>query len=108
MPKKSFIKWAVDQGLTVFVVSWKSADASMKDVVWDDYIRAQLGAIDHVRDRLDAPENVLARGYSITTDAATGQVIRRAAQVKAGQKLRTRVSEGEFESVIPPGRNAGQ
>jgi hypothetical protein len=28
-PKKSFIKWAVDQGLTVFVVSWKSADETM-------------------------------------------------------------------------------
>ncbi|HWH16919.1 MAG TPA: class I poly(R)-hydroxyalkanoic acid synthase, partial [Allosphingosinicella sp.] len=28
-PKKSFIKWAVDQGLTVFVVSWKSADESL-------------------------------------------------------------------------------
>jgi polyhydroxyalkanoate synthase subunit PhaC len=25
-PKKSFIKWAVDQGISVFVVSWKSAD----------------------------------------------------------------------------------
>ena len=32
-PEKSFIRWAVEQGLTVFVVSWKSADASMKDVV---------------------------------------------------------------------------
>ena len=31
-PKKSFIKWAVEQGLTVFVVSWKSADESMADV----------------------------------------------------------------------------
>src|SRR3546814_16948931 len=37
-PEKSFIRWAVEQGLTVFVVSWKSADESMKDVVWDDYI----------------------------------------------------------------------
>ena len=37
-PEKSFIKWAVDQGLTVFVVSWKSADSTMRDVVWDDYI----------------------------------------------------------------------
>ena len=69
--------------------------------------REQLAALTS-RLRLLSPENVLARGYSITTDAATGQVIRRAAQVKAGQKLRTRVSEGEFESVIPPGRNAGQ
>jgi len=69
--------------------------------------REQLAAFTS-RLRLLSPENVLARGYSITTDAATGAVIRRAAQVKAGQKLRTRVSEGEFESVVPPARSTGQ
>ncbi len=71
-PKKSFIKWAVDQGLTVFVVSWKSADASMKDVVWDDYIRAQIDAIDHIRERLDVG-SVHTIGYCVagTTLAAT-------------------------------------
>jgi exodeoxyribonuclease VII large subunit len=65
--------------------------------------REQLAALTS-RLRLLSPENVLARGYSITTDAATGRVIRRAAQVKAGQKLRTRVSEGEFESVVRPAK----
>ena len=71
-PAKSFIKWAVDQGISVFVVSWKSADASMKDVVWDDYIRGQIEAIDHVRTRLDVPA-VHAIGYCVagTTLAAT-------------------------------------
>ena len=44
--KKSFVRWAVEQGITVFMVSWKSADADMKDVVWDDYVRAQIDAID--------------------------------------------------------------
>ena len=75
-PKKSFIKWAVDQGLTVFVASWKSADASMKDVVWDDYIRAQMDAIDHIRTRLDAP-SVHTIGYCVagTTLAATLAVL---------------------------------
>jgi polyhydroxyalkanoate synthase len=33
-PKKSFVSWAVDQGLSVFMVSWKSADASMAEVTW--------------------------------------------------------------------------
>ena len=70
--KKSFIRWAVAQGVTVFVVSWKSADASMKDVVWDDYIRAQMKAIDHIRERLDVKQ-VHAIGYCVagTTLAAT-------------------------------------
>ena len=46
------------------------------------------------------PEQVLARGYSITRDAASGAVIRRARDVKAGQPLRTRVREGEISSRV--------
>lgn len=76
-PEKSFIRWAVEQGLTVFVVSWKSADASMKDVVWDDYVeRGQIDAIDTVRELLGV-ESVHAIGYCVagTTLAATLAVL---------------------------------
>ncbi|MFT3976269.1 MAG: class I poly(R)-hydroxyalkanoic acid synthase [Sphingomonas bacterium] len=71
-PEKSFIRWCVEQGITVFVVSWKSADESMKDVIWDDYIAAQIDAIDTVRDALDVPA-VHTIGYCVagTTLAAT-------------------------------------
>lgn len=71
-PEKSFIRWAVEQGLTVFMVSWKSADAGMKDVVWDDYVAAQVDAIDTIRSLLDVP-SVHAIGYCVagTTLAAT-------------------------------------
>lgn len=72
-PEKSFIRWAVEQGLSVFVVSWKSADATMKDVVWDDYVeRGQIDAIDTVRELLGVPA-VHSIGYCVagTTLAAT-------------------------------------
>jgi polyhydroxyalkanoate synthase len=71
-PKKSFIRWAVEQGLTVFVVSWKSADESLKDVRIDDYVLAQAEAIDAVRDSLGV-ESVHAIGYCVagTMMAAT-------------------------------------
>ncbi|WP_242125413.1 class I poly(R)-hydroxyalkanoic acid synthase [Sphingobium sp. Sx8-8] len=72
-PEKSFVKWAVDQGISLFLVSWKSADASMKDLVWDDYIeKGQIDAIDTVRDLLKVP-SVHAIGYCVagTTLAAT-------------------------------------
>ena len=49
--------------------------------------------------RLLGPEQVLARGYSITMDAASGKIVRRSRDVKRGQSLRTRVSEGEIRSV---------
>lgn len=80
-PQKSFIRWAAEQGLTVFVVSWKSADASMADLVWDDYIRAQIDAIDTVRARLKV-KAVHAIGYCVagTTLAATLAVLARRGQ----------------------------
>jgi exodeoxyribonuclease VII large subunit len=48
--------------------------------------------------RLLGPEQVLSRGYSITTDAASGRVLRQAAEVKAGQRLKTRLKTGEIFS----------
>jgi len=72
-PAKSFVKWAVEQGLTVFMVSWKSADASMAEVSLDDYVlRGQVDAIDVVRDLLDVP-SVHTIGYCVagTTLSAT-------------------------------------
>ncbi len=64
-PEKSFIKWAVDQGLTVFVVSWKSADETMIDVTQDDYVvRGQIDAIDTVRTLLGV-KSVHCIGYCV-------------------------------------------
>ena len=71
--KKSFIRWAVAQGLTVFVVSWKSADETLVDTTMDDYVvRGQIDAIDTVRDLLGV-DDVHAIGYCVagTTLAAT-------------------------------------
>jgi polyhydroxyalkanoate synthase len=70
--KKSFIRWAVAQGLTVFVVSWKSADETLCDVTMDDYVKAQRDAVDTVRELLDV-KDVHLIGYCVagTTLAAT-------------------------------------
>jgi polyhydroxyalkanoate synthase subunit PhaC len=83
-PEKSFVRWAVEQGISVFMVSWKSADASMADVVLDDYVKAQIDAIDTVRDLLDVPA-VHTIGYCVagTTLAATLAVL--AARAEAGK-----------------------
>ncbi|MDP2130763.1 MAG: class I poly(R)-hydroxyalkanoic acid synthase [Erythrobacter sp.] len=110
-PKKSFIKWAVDQGLSVFVVSWKSADESMADVVWDDYIRAQIDAIDHVRARLDVP-HVHAIGYCVagTTLAATLAILSRrgeADKVKSATFFTAQVDfekSGDLKNFIDDGQ----
>jgi exodeoxyribonuclease VII large subunit len=49
--------------------------------------------------RLLGPEQVLSRGYSITMEAESGKIVRDAKQVKPGQRLRTRLKQGEISSV---------
>jgi polyhydroxyalkanoate synthase len=68
-PNNSFICWAVSEGLTVFVVSWKSADSSMADIMMDDYVvNGMVDAIDTVRDALDVP-SVHTIGYCVAGTA---------------------------------------
>ena len=72
-PEKSFVKWCVDNGISLFMVSWKSADETIGDASLDDYVlKGQVDAIDTVREVL-AVEAVHAIGYCVagTTLAAT-------------------------------------
>jgi polyhydroxyalkanoate synthase len=71
-PEKSLVKWMVDQGLTVFMVSWKSADESLATVILDDYVAAQIDAITVAREICET-EAAHVVGYCVagTTLAAT-------------------------------------
>jgi polyhydroxyalkanoate synthase subunit PhaC len=64
-PEKSFIKWCVDQGLTVFVVSWVNPDAHLAKKTFEDYVRegplAALGAIEEAT----GEKKVHAIGYCV-------------------------------------------
>ena len=71
--EKSFVKWCVDQGISLFMVSWKSADESIANATLDDYVlNGQIDAIDSVRELLGV-EDVHAIGYCVagTTLATT-------------------------------------
>jgi polyhydroxyalkanoate synthase len=48
-PQKSFIKWCVDQGITVFVISWVNPDSSLGAKTWEDYMKqGPLAAMDAI------------------------------------------------------------
>lgn len=50
-PKTSFLKWLVDQGHTVFVISWVNPDAHLAEMGIADYMRlGPLAAMDAIRD----------------------------------------------------------
>ena len=72
-PKNSFIKWAVDQGHTVFVVSWVNPDADLAHKRFDDYmLEGPMAAFDAI-ERATGEKSVNVIGYCIggTLMAAT-------------------------------------
>jgi len=50
-PDNSIVRYMVEQGHTVFLVSWKNPDASMSKITWDDYVGdGVIKAIEVVKD----------------------------------------------------------
>ncbi len=64
-PDRSFIKWCVDQGLTVFVISWVNPDARLSKKSFEDYMReGPLAALDAIKQATGATK-VNAAGYCV-------------------------------------------
>ena len=71
--KNSFIRWAVAQGLTVFVVSWVNPDGKLAEKTFEDYMaEGPLAALDAI-EAATGEREVNAVGYCIggTLMAAT-------------------------------------
>jgi polyhydroxyalkanoate synthase len=64
-PEKSFIKWCVDQGVTVFVISWVNPDKDLGAKTWEDYMKqGPLAAMD-VIERATGEMKVHTMGYCV-------------------------------------------
>jgi len=64
-PKNSFIQWAVDQGFTVFVISWVNPDARLAEKNFEHYLaEGTLAALEAIQQATGERE-VNAIGYCI-------------------------------------------
>jgi polyhydroxyalkanoate synthase len=64
-PRNSFVRWAVEQGLTVFVVSWVNPDEKLAEKGFDDYLaEGPLAALDAIEEATGERE-VAAIGYCL-------------------------------------------
>jgi len=72
-PQNSLIRWIVEQGFTLFVVSWKNPDPSYRDVGMDDYVQEGFLAAIRAAKEITGQKKVNAVGYCIagTTLALT-------------------------------------
>ncbi len=64
-PEKSFIKWCVDQGITVFVISWVNPDKNLGAKTWEDYMKeGPLAAMDII-EKVTGEMKVHTMGYCV-------------------------------------------
>src|SRR6201996_7430243 len=63
--EKSFIKWCVDQGVTVFVISWVNPDAHLAKKGFEEYMReGPLAALDAIK-QATGEDKVHTAGYCV-------------------------------------------
>jgi len=63
--QNSFVKWVVDQGYTLFMVSWINPDASYRDVGMEHYVEeGYVTAFDEVK-KITGEKQINAVGYCI-------------------------------------------
>jgi polyhydroxyalkanoate synthase len=64
-PDNSFVRYMVEQGHTVFLVSWKNPDATMSKITWDDYVGdGVIKAIEVVKD-IGATDQINVLGFCV-------------------------------------------
>lgn len=64
-PRKSMVKYLVDQGYDVYITSWKNPGSEMRDVAFDDYIRDGIDQVVQCARNLSGAKQVNAAGYCI-------------------------------------------
>ncbi|MFZ5734840.1 MAG: PHA/PHB synthase family protein [Pseudomonadota bacterium] len=63
--EKSLVKWAVDQGVTVFVISWVNPDKSLGDKTFEDYMKlGPIAAMDAI-EQATGEMKVHTMGYCV-------------------------------------------
>jgi len=63
--RKSMVRWLLDQGIDVYITSWKNPDASMREVGFDEYITEGIDQIVKVAREISGSRQVNAVGYCI-------------------------------------------
>ncbi|MCP3408312.1 alpha/beta hydrolase [Bradyrhizobium sp. CCGB01] len=89
-PEKSYVKWCVDQGITVFVISWVNPDKRLGNKSWEDYMKeGPLTAMD-VIEKVTGEMKVHTAGYCV------GGTMLATTLAWLAEKRRQRVSSATF------------
>src|SRR2546429_120182 len=89
-PEKSFVKWCVDQGITVFMISWVNPDKRLGSKTFDDYMKeGPLAAMDAI-EKTTGELKVHTMGYCV------GGTLLASTLAWLAEKRRVRVTSAAF------------
>src|SRR6478752_8760943 len=89
-PEKSFVKWCVDQGIIVFVISWVNPDKRLGSKTFDDYMKeGPLAAMDAI-EKATGELKVHTMGYCV------GGTLLASTLAWLAEKRRVRVTSATF------------
>jgi polyhydroxyalkanoate synthase len=101
-PKNSFIRWAVEQGHTVFVVSWVNPDEKLAEKGFDDYMReGPYAALDAI-EAATGEKAINAIGYCLGGTLLASTLAHMAA------KKDTRIKSATFFTTMVDFEEAGE
>jgi polyhydroxyalkanoate synthase len=101
-PKNSFIRWAVDQGHTVFVVSWVNPDAKLAEKGFEDYmLEGPYAALDAI-EKATGEKAVNAIGYCL------GGTLLSATLAHMAAKKDTRIKSATFFTTMVDFTESGE
>ncbi len=64
-PENSFVRYSVEQGHTVFLVSWKNPHEPEAKLTWDDYLEDGAIKAIHVTQEISGSRQVNALGFCV-------------------------------------------
>ncbi|GHA33147.1 class I poly(R)-hydroxyalkanoic acid synthase [Photobacterium aphoticum] len=93
--KNSMVRWLVEQGHTVFMMSWRNPDASMFDIDFDDYVVDGVVKAVDVVEEVTGEKQINAAGYCIG-----GTLLAIALAYYSAKRMRSRIKSATFFTTI--------
>jgi len=102
-PQNSFVKWAVEQGLTVFIVSWVNPDEKLANKSFEDYmLEGILASLDAI-EKATGEKSVNVIGYCLG-----GTLLASTLAYLAAKKQSSRIASATFFTAMVDFSEAGE
>ena len=102
-PENSLVKWAVEQGYTVFMISWVNPDEQLSNKTFEDYLNeGPLAALDAI-EQATGEKSITAMGYCLG-----GTLLTCTRAYLHSKKQQDRIKSATFLTTMTDFKEAGE